>query len=69
MTDVFEIQERLPRAKLIGAPTPLERLDRLSTHLDIDLRIKRDDLTGLGAGGNKIRQLEYYFGRTRGKRK
>ena len=62
MTDVFEILDRFPRAQLIGGPTPLERLDRLSAHLDIDLWIKRDDLTGLGAGGNKIRQLEFYFG-------
>ncbi|MBL4768576.1 MAG: D-cysteine desulfhydrase family protein [Rhodobacteraceae bacterium] len=62
MTDVFEVLDRFPRAKLISGPTPLERLHRLSTHLDIDLWIKRDDLTGLGAGGNKIRQLEFYFG-------
>ena len=40
-------------------PTPLERLPRLSEELGIDLWIKRDDLTGLGMGGNKLRKLEY----------
>jgi L-cysteate sulfo-lyase len=62
MTDLFEALDQYPRTELISTPTPLERLDRLSAHLDIDLWIKRDDLTGLGAGGNKIRQLEFYFG-------
>jgi L-cysteate sulfo-lyase len=62
MTKVFDVLDQLPRAELIDMPTPLTRLDRLSNHLDIDLWIKRDDLTGLGAGGNKIRQLEFYFG-------
>jgi len=42
--------------------TQLERLDRMSGHLGIDLWLKRDDLTGLGFGGNKTRQLEFYFG-------
>ena len=27
-----------------------------------NLFVKRDDLTGLALGGNKVRQLEYYFG-------
>ncbi len=62
MSDIFKSLAKFPRAKLVSGPTPLERLDRLSGHFDIDLWIKRDDLTGLGGGGNKIRQLEYYFG-------
>lgn len=40
-------------------PTPVHRLDRLSEKLGIDLWIKRDDLSGLGLGGNKVRKLEY----------
>ena len=40
-------------------PTPIHRLDRLSERLGIDLWIKRDDLSGLGLGGNKVRKLEY----------
>lgn len=51
-----------PRARLMTCETPVERLDRMSDLLDIDLWIKRDDLTGLGLGGNKTRQLEFYFG-------
>ncbi len=46
----------------MSGATPLERLDRLSDELGIDLWLKRDDLTGLGLGGNKTRQLEFYFG-------
>jgi L-cysteate sulfo-lyase len=43
-------------------PTPLEPAPRLAASLglgDEDLWIKRDDLTGLGGGGNKVRKLEY----------
>ncbi|WP_372574275.1 D-cysteine desulfhydrase family protein [Ruegeria jejuensis] len=46
----------------MSGATPLERLNRLSEELGIDLWLKRDDLTGLGFGGNKTRQLEFYFG-------
>ena len=51
-----------PRAGLITTATPLDRLNRLSDHLGIDLWIKRDDLAGVSFGGNKTRQLDYYFG-------
>ena len=51
-----------PRHILIEAPTPMTRLNRLSEYYDIDLWIKRDDLAGPTLGGNKTRQLEYYFG-------
>lgn len=62
MTSVSDALTAFPRAKLVTGATPLDHLTRLSTHLGIDLWIKRDDLTGLGMGGNKIRQLEYYLG-------
>ncbi len=54
--------ETFPRHFVIDSPTPLTRLHRLSEHCDIDLWVKRDDLAGLTFGGNKTRQLEYYFG-------
>lgn len=57
-----DILARFPRARLMSGQTPIERLDRLSDKLGIDLWLKRDDLTGLGFGGNKTRQLEFYFG-------
>jgi L-cysteate sulfo-lyase len=41
-------------------PTPLEPAPRLADALGLDrLWIKRDDLTGLGGGGNKVRKLQY----------
>lgn len=50
------------RVRLAFLPTPLARLDRLAEHLGRpagSILIKRDDLTGFPAGGNKIRKLEY----------
>ncbi len=43
-------------------PTPLEPAPRLASMLGLrpgDLWVKRDDLTGLGGGGNKVRKLEH----------
>ena len=43
-------------------PTPLEPAPRLAQAIGLDaddLWIKRDDLTGLGGGGNKVRKLQY----------
>jgi 1-aminocyclopropane-1-carboxylate deaminase/D-cysteine desulfhydrase-like pyridoxal-dependent ACC family enzyme len=41
-------------------PTPLERLLRLAAELGLaSLWVKRDDCTGLGLGGNKLRKLEF----------
>ncbi|MBV1909953.1 MAG: D-cysteine desulfhydrase family protein [Kangiellaceae bacterium] len=41
-------------------PTPLEPLERLSDWLDGPaVYVKRDDASGLGQGGNKIRPLEF----------
>jgi L-cysteate sulfo-lyase len=51
---------RVPRVTLAHLPTPLERLNRLSQHLGgPTLFVKRDDCTGLGLGGNKVRKLEF----------
>lgn len=47
------------KVSFLHLPTPLEHLTRLSGELGIDLWMKRDDLTGLGMGGNKLRKLEY----------
>jgi len=51
---------RFPRRRYTPAPTPLEPLPRLSAHLGgPEIWIKRDDLLGLAAGGNKTRKLEF----------
>ncbi|MCO1594445.1 pyridoxal-phosphate dependent enzyme [Micromonospora sp. RHAY321] len=43
-------------------PTPVEPMPRLAAALGLgreDLLVKRDDLTGIAGGGNKIRKLEW----------
>lgn len=53
----------LPRTPLFSGATPLELLPRLTAKLGgAELWVKRDDLTQLAFGGNKVRQLEYYLG-------
>lgn len=43
-------------------PTPLEPLDRLSeTWGGPRIWVKRDDLTGFGLSGNKVRKLEFHL--------
>ncbi|MBS1717312.1 MAG: D-cysteine desulfhydrase family protein [Armatimonadetes bacterium] len=51
----------MPVAKLplVIIPTPIHRLNNLSSEIGVDLWIKRDDLTGFAMGGNKGRKLEY----------
>ena len=57
------IKDRLrafPRIQLGSVPTPLHRAPRLSAALGgPEIWFKRDDLTGFGLGGNKVRTLEY----------
>ena len=49
-----------PRLELAKLPTPLDHAVNLGKSLgNLDLWIKRDDLTGFGFGGNKVRSLEY----------
>lgn len=50
---------RFPRLEFIGAPTPLDYLPRLSDYVGRDIYIKRDDVTPLAMGGNKLRKLEF----------
>ena len=59
------MQDRLatfPRELLATLPTPLEHLPRLSEVAGTELWAKRDDLTGLALGGNKVRKLEFLLG-------
>lgn len=52
----------LPRVELSTVPTPLRPAPRLSKVLGVEIWFKRDDLTGFGLGGNKVRALEYLLG-------
>src|SRR5579859_2021911 len=52
-----------PAPVVLGSwPTPLEPAPRLAAAIGLAadaLWVKRDDLTGLGGGGNKVRKLQY----------
>ena len=48
-----------PRLSLGVFPTPIQRLVNISRELGTNVYVKRDDLTGVGLGGNKVRKLEY----------
>ena len=51
------------RVQFANLPTPVEFLPHMTSSLGgPDLFIKRDDLTGLGMGGNKTRKLEFLVG-------
>jgi L-cysteate sulfo-lyase len=55
---------RHPRLRLLEGPTPIQRLHRVEAALGealggVRLFAKRDDLMGLGGGGNKLRKLEF----------
>lgn len=54
---------RQPRVRLATLPTPLERGPLLPG--GARLHVKRDDLSGLGLGGNKARKLEFLCGAAR----
>lgn len=53
----------VPRVDLGGWPTPLHPAPRLGEALGLpNLLLKRDDVHPLGAGGNKLRKLEFHLG-------
>ena len=49
------------KIEILHLPTPLERLANVSDDLGVNLYCKRDDLTNLATGGNKLRKLEYFL--------
>ena len=51
--------ESFPRVSLGIFPTPIHKLENISRLLGTNVYVKRDDLTGLGLGGNKTRKLEF----------
>jgi L-cysteate sulfo-lyase len=58
--------EKRPRFVLLEGRTPIQRLTRLEQTLGCGgcppIYIKRDDLMGIGGGGNKLRKLEFLIG-------
>lgn len=63
---IEQVRQRLaalPRVSLAFLPTPLQQCPRLTQALGgPHVYIKRDDLTGLAFGGNKVRQHEFILG-------
>lgn len=56
------------RLRLLGGPSPLEPMERLSRELgNVRIYVKRDDEGGRGGGGNKIRKFERQFADARNK--
>jgi L-cysteate sulfo-lyase len=52
--------DTIERLALAVLPTPVQFCHRLTKHLGGPrIFVKRDDLTGAGGGGNKVRKLEY----------
>lgn len=54
------LDQRVPLG--VVSPTPVQPMDRLGAALGLEagrLWVKRDDLTGLAGGGNKVRKLEH----------
>lgn len=59
---LLETVAAIPREPVAVLPTPLEEAPRLREALGPNaprILIKRDDLTGLAFGGNKVRHLEF----------
>jgi 1-aminocyclopropane-1-carboxylate deaminase/D-cysteine desulfhydrase-like pyridoxal-dependent ACC family enzyme len=56
---VLDVIRGLPRIKLGHFPTPLEEAKELSRALGVKVLVKREDLSGLACGGNKVRKLEF----------
>lgn len=59
MRSLQQIVESYPRLRHAVTPTPIHPLPSLSSLLGVTVYCKRDDLSGFGFGGNKIRKLEF----------
>ncbi len=61
--EIKDILYSFPRIDLGIHPTPLQRLYNMEKKTEYSsIYMKRDDLNGLGIGGNKVRNLEYLLG-------
>lgn len=55
---------RIPRLSIAARPTPMMEAANLARHLGGPrIFVKRDDLTGVAFGGNKLRNLEFRLAR------
>ena len=56
-TTIEKVLSRYPNVQFSITPTPIYRLSKLSKHVGYNIYIMREDLTGFGTGGNKVRKL------------
>jgi D-cysteine desulfhydrase len=56
---IRNILNNIPRLNLSVLPTPIQKLEKLSSYLSCNIYCMRDDLTGFALGGNKTRKLDY----------
>lgn len=59
--------QNFPRIPLAVLSTPIQKLENISRLLNTNVYIKRDDLTGIGLGSNKVRKLEFLLADTKRK--
>ncbi|MYJ16425.1 MAG: pyridoxal-phosphate dependent enzyme [Acidimicrobiia bacterium] len=60
--DQTPLRQPLPQLDLALTPTPLHRFPRLREAWGgPHVWVKRDDLTGFGLSGNKVRKLEFHL--------
>lgn len=62
MYPIQSFLEKVPRVPLLPGPTPLHTMRSFSQISGVTALIKRDDMTGIGPGGNKVRSLEFLLG-------
>jgi 1-aminocyclopropane-1-carboxylate deaminase len=56
----LDLETRFARRRLAFLPSPLQKLERLSEVLGVEVWAKRDDVSsGLAYGGNKVRKMEW----------
>ncbi len=52
----------IPRFSLFHKPTLLEKAEKISEDLGVEVYVKRDDAIEFAMGGNKVRKLEFIVG-------
>ena len=58
----MSVISNVPRFSLFRKPTVLEKLERISDELGVEVYVKRDDAIEFAMGGNKVRKLEFIVG-------
>lgn len=60
--EIRSVLQPRPHACLSIEPTPIHLLGNISARFGRPVYILREDLTGFGIGGNKVRKLDYLIG-------